>query len=90
MRERENIKMMLEMMQYSAAALWIIAALLWVRNQIRIKKAITELNREVTRLKESENEQSIAREVLSAKIAVNERTTPPLTADAGGSVRPES
>lgn len=77
-------------MQYSAAALWIIAALLWVRNQIRIKKAITELNREVTRLKESENEQSIAREILSAKIAVNERTTPPLTADAGGSVRPES
>ena len=82
--------MMLEMMQYSAAALWIIAALLWVRNQIRIKKAITELNREVTRLKESENEQSIAREILSAKIALNERTTPPLTADAGGSVRPES
>ena len=82
--------MMLEMMQYSAAALWIIAALLWVRNQIRIKKAITELNREVTRLKESENEQSIAREILSAKIAVNERTTPPLAADAGGSVRPES
>lgn len=75
-------------MQYSAAALWIIAALLWVRNQIRIKKAITELNREVTRLKESENEQSIAREVLSAKIAVNERATPPLTAEAGGSVRP--
>lgn len=31
--------MMLEVMQYSAAALWIIAALLWVRNQIRIKKA---------------------------------------------------
>ena len=81
--------MMLEMMQYSAAALWIIAALLWVRNQIRIKKAITELNREVTRLKESENEQSIAREILSAKIAVNERTTPPLAADAGGSVRPD-
>ena len=77
-------------MQYSAAALWIIAALLWVRNQIRIKKAITELNREVTRLKETENEQSIAREILSAKIAVNERTTPPLAADAGGSVRPES
>ena len=76
-------------MQYSAAALWIIAALLWVRNQIRIKKAITELNREVTRLKESENEQSIAREILSAKIAVNERTTPPLAADAGGSVRPD-
>ena len=81
--------MMLEVMQYLAAALWIIAALLWVRNQIRIKKAITELNREVTRLKESENEQSIAREILSAKIAVNERTTPPLTADAGGSVRPD-
>ena len=76
-------------MQYSAAALWIIAALLWVRNQIRIKKAITELNREVTRLKESENEQSIAREVLSAKIAVNERATSPLTAEAGGSVRPD-
>lgn len=90
MRESENIKMMLEVMQYSAAALWIIAALLWVRNQIRIKKAITELNREVTRLKESENEQSIAREILSAKIAVNERTASPLTADAGGSVRPES
>ena len=49
--------MMLEVMQYSVAALWIIAALLWVRNHIRIKKAITELNREVTRLKESENEQ---------------------------------
>ena len=81
--------MMLEVMQYSAAALWIIAALLWVRNQIRIKKAITELNREVTRLKESENEQSIAREILSEKIAVNERTTPPLAADAGGSMRPE-
>lgn len=81
--------MMLEVMQYSAAALWIIAALLWVRNQIRIKKAITELNREVTRLKESEYEQSIAREVLSAQITVNERTTSPLTADAGGSVRPD-
>ena len=81
--------MMLEVMQYSAAALWIIAALLWVRNQIRIKKAITELNREVTRLKESENEQSIAREVLSAKIAVNERATSPLTAETGGSVRPD-
>ena len=81
--------MMLEVMQYLAAALWIIAALLWVRNQIRIKKAITELTREVTRLKESENEQSIAREILSAKIAVNERTTPPLAADAGRSVRPD-
>ena len=81
--------MMLEMIQYSAAELWIIAALLWVRNQIRIKKAITELNREVTRLKESENEQSIAREILSAKIAVNERTTSPLAAEAGGSVSPE-
>lgn len=56
--------MMLEVMQYLAAALWIIAALLWVRNQIRIKKAITELNREVTRLKESENEQSIARDTF--------------------------
>lgn len=81
--------MMLEVTKYSAAVLWIIAALLWIRNQIRIKKTITELNREVTRLKETENEQSTAREILSEKIAVNERTTPPLAADAGGSMRPD-
>ena len=80
---------MLEVTKYSAAVLWIIAALLWIRNQIRIKKTITELNREVTRLKETENEQSTAREILSEKIAVNERTMPPLAADAGGSMRPD-
>lgn len=82
--------MMLEVMQYSAAALWIIAALLWIRNQIRIKKAITELNREVTRLKESENEQSNAGKVLSPKTTVNERAASPLAADVSRSVRPDS
>lgn len=49
--------MVLEAMQYSAAVLWVIAALLWIRNQVRIKRAITELNREVSKLKESDNDQ---------------------------------
>lgn len=43
--------MVLEAMQYSAAVLWVIAALLWIRNQVRIKRAITELNREVLKAK---------------------------------------
>ena len=62
--------MVLEAMQYSAAVLWVIAALLWIRNQVRIKRAITELNREVSKLKESDNDQP--GEVLSAEATVNE------------------
>ena len=82
--------MTLEVAQYSAATLWIIAALLWISNQIRIRKAITELNREVRRLKESENEQSNAGKVLFEKTTVNERAASPLAADVGRSVRPDS
>ena len=75
--------MVLEAMQYSAAVLWVIAALLWIRNQVRIKRAITELNREVSKLKESDNDQP-------GKVTVNEGAASSLTAEAGRSVRYKS
>lgn len=80
--------MVLEAMQYSAAVLWVIAALLWIRNQVRIKRAITELNREVSKLKESDNDQP--GKVLSAEATVNEGAASSLTAEAGRSVRYKS
>jgi hypothetical protein len=85
---RRGKEMVLEAMQYSAAVLWVIAALLWIRNQVRIKRALTELNREVSKLKESDNDQP--GKVLSAEATVNEGAASSLTAEAGRSVRYKS
>lgn len=52
------------------------------------KRAITELNREVSKLKESDNDQP--GKVLSAEATVNEGAASSLTAEAGRSVRYKS